>query len=350
MKWARLIAIAPAVWSAAAIAQSVEQSVNGLETCFRAARLADTICEKQPDPKPRLDCFEKTRAAQLECLAHVLPDETTPSMKPSRAAPPAFRPAPPPKAAEKASPKETGSTAPAQAAVDKNPTADKSSKDTPSADAKPSAQPAAPDTSATDNAPTAAVRPDTQTTAKVAPPPESAKAPPPLEDAKAAPLLDDAMTAPLSDKKWTVSETASPVDYSPLVTAILLPEQQVGDGPTGLTIRCRAKRTELSLQFQGDPNAPKAGEVLIDYQIDDQPSIKQRWSWSANGKIATYKDDPVPVLQSLPEGARLKLWASDVGAQQGSTFKLVDLDSIRRKVAAACKWPPQQARTSSEKR
>jgi hypothetical protein len=44
-----------------------------LETCFKAARIADAICSKLPDdPALRRDCFQKTNSAQLECLEHVL--------------------------------------------------------------------------------------------------------------------------------------------------------------------------------------------------------------------------------------------------------------------------------------
>ena len=53
-------------------ARSANDGVEGLESCFQAARLADGICSKlSNDPAKRLDCLQKTRAAQLECIEHV---------------------------------------------------------------------------------------------------------------------------------------------------------------------------------------------------------------------------------------------------------------------------------------
>ena len=53
--------------------RSANENMTGLESCFHAARIADAICSKLPnDPAQRLDCFQQTRAAQLECLEHVL--------------------------------------------------------------------------------------------------------------------------------------------------------------------------------------------------------------------------------------------------------------------------------------
>src|SRR5258707_382401 len=54
-------------------AQSENESFAGVESCFQAARIGDAICSRLPDdPAQRLDCIQKTRSAQLECLDHVL--------------------------------------------------------------------------------------------------------------------------------------------------------------------------------------------------------------------------------------------------------------------------------------
>jgi hypothetical protein len=152
-------------------------------------------------------------------------------------------------------------------------------------------------------------------------------------------------------KDWIISETTSPIDYSALVSAVIRPVQQVSNGPVSLIIRCRAKATELALQFPSDLNVAKSGELQLDFQIDDQPSAKQRWTWLVGGKFATYKGDPVPLLQSIPEGARLLIRPSESGdAQQAATFLLIGLDSVRKRVGTACKWAPLQAGASAPKR
>src|SRR5262249_37856587 len=116
--------------------------------------------------------------------------------------------------------------------------------------------------------------------------------------------------------------------------------------PTSLTIRCRAKRIELSLQFSGN-SAPR-NEAKLYSQIEDQPSTLLDWRWSPDRKIVTFKDDPMSFLQALPDGATLWIWTGD-RARESSAFRLIGLDGIRRKVAVACNWAPQHAQTSSRK-
>jgi hypothetical protein len=311
MRWANLIGIPLISLGGSAVAQSVNQSVRGLETCFQTARVADSICEKQTDPQERLNCFEKTRTAQLECLKHVLPDKPGPSANSPEAAPSA----PPPSAASEA-PEEV-------MPKDRNPAGSSSlsTDNAPKADVK-----TIPEIPTRPDEPTGTIQSDTKTIPKAAAP-------------------------SLTKKDWIISETTSPIDYSPLVTALVQPAQQVNNGPISLTIRCRAKSTELALQFQGDISAAKTSEVQLDYQIDDQAFVKQRWIWSAGGRTAVYKGDPIPLLQSIPEGARLKIRASESDeAQEGATFLLIGLDSVRKRVGAACKWATLQTKTSSPRR
>src|SRR5450631_1402698 len=56
-----------------AFAQPANKAITGLEACFQAARLVDSICSNATNgPVQRLDCFQKGQAAHLECLQHVL--------------------------------------------------------------------------------------------------------------------------------------------------------------------------------------------------------------------------------------------------------------------------------------
>jgi len=124
---------------------------------------------------------------------------------------------------------------------------------------------------------------------------------------------------------------------------------QVNSGLSGLTVSCRGKRTELSLRLMGDVNVPRFGEIRIDSQIGDRRPVKQRWIWDEQGTILIYQDDPVALLQSIPEGARLRLGLGDSnGARHMATYQLFGLDVVRKKVANACAWPPSSAQASSE--
>jgi hypothetical protein len=145
-----------------------------------------------------------------------------------------------------------------------------------------------------------------------------------------------------ADTAWVVSETTSPVDYSPLVTAVIHSTSSVKDAPNTLAVRCRGSRTELLLRTEGAWRASRASEVQVDHQINDQPFVRLQWTVSADGKTASYKDDAVELLRSLPEGARLKIsvFVRQEGPGQEATFQLTGLDGVRRKIGLACKWPP----------
>ena len=154
-----------------------------------------------------------------------------------------------------------------------------------------------------------------------------------------------------SDTAWVVGETTSPVDYSPLITAAIQSTSSVKDAPNTLALRCSGSRTELLLRTEGAWHASRASEVLVDYQINDQPSVRLQWTVSADGKIASYKGDAVGLLQSLPEGARLKISVFDrQGLGQEAKFQLTGLDSVRKKIGLACKWPSTAEKMSAGKR
>ncbi len=141
-----------------------------------------------------------------------------------------------------------------------------------------------------------------------------------------------------ADTAWVVSETTSPVDYSPLITAVIHSTSSEKDAPNTLAVRCRGPRTEFLLRTEGTWGVTRASEVQVDYQINDQPFVRLQWSVSADGKTASYKDDAVELLRSLPEGARLKISVFDrQGLGQEATFQLTGLDSVRKKIGLACK-------------
>jgi Type VI secretion system VasI, EvfG, VC_A0118 len=280
---APLIAIMLSTVSAAVCAQSADQTVTGLKACFELARGADAICAKpENDAVQRLDCLQKARTAQLECLAQI-PPETSAGYAPAEKIIGAGKP-------EKPSGTASAELSAGTVSVDK---------------------------------PTAAISTD--------------------RPARAVPSR---ATGP----NWVVSQTTSPIDYSPLITAAIRLPVSAKHAPDTLAIRCRGRRTELLVRTGGTWRASRAGEVRIEYQINDQSVVKQRWTASADGRTAIYKDDAVEFLQSLPEGAQLKINVLD-GPEPGqeATFQLAGLDAVREKIAAACSWAPVTSKVSSEK-
>src|SRR3981189_487924 len=230
----------------AVCAQSANETVAGLESCFQSARRADSVCSNLPnDAVQRLDCLQKARTAQLECLRHVPPPTSDASV-----------------AAQK--PAATAALGAATVLPEKP----------------------------------AAVSPDRPARAVDSPSKPSKP----------------------TDTNWIVSETTSPVDYAPLTTAVIRLPFSVKDAPNTLAIRCLGGRTEFLVRTEGIWRASRAREVQVDYQINDQPSVRLAWTASADGKTASYKDNAIGFLQSLPEGGRLKIGGID-GPGPGTTVR-----------------------------
>jgi type VI secretion system VasI family protein len=142
------------------------------------------------------------------------------------------------------------------------------------------------------------------------------------------------------DTNWIVSETTSPLDYSPLVTAVTRSTTGARDAPDTLAIRCVGPRTEILLRTEEPWRAPRPGKVQVECQINDQPLVKQQWMASADGKTVSYGNDTIGFLQSLPEGARLKIKVLDgAGRAHEAKFELAGLDAVLKRIATPCKWP-----------
>src|SRR5580765_4219764 len=99
------------------------------------------------------------------------------------------------------------------------------------------------------------------------------------------PLYAQVTPAQFVDQNWVVSETTSPVDYSPLITATNLSRPSAKEGPASLIIRCRGKRAELALTTDGSWGPTNFKRVT--YQINDQSPVQQRWTPSPDGRSAT---------------------------------------------------------------
>lgn len=295
-----------------------------MESCFQVAHMADAICSKLPDdPALRLDCFQKTRSAELECLDHVLA-ETSAGPAPPKTPSEATRSEPPASAAlsegssKRVSPPGQPGTSEAPA---RTPSAEKSNS-TPKAIVGTNP----PEPPRSEEAPTGAIQPD------VSPKPAD------------VPVRRAGTT-------WVVSETTSPVDYSPLVTALIRSTSQVKDAPSALAVRCRGRRTEFLVRTDGTWAPTRDTELRVDYQVNDQPAVGLQWILSSDGKTATYKDDPVEFLQSLPDGARLKINVADrTSSSHEATFQIDGWDVVRNKIGTACKWTRTIGKTSSGKR
>src|SRR5882724_13089789 len=302
------IAIVLSCVGGAVCALPLDESDEMLETCFQLARAADAICS---DPKTgaaeRSDCLQKASTAQLECLERVFPRGSAGSVPPEM----------PPRTVSPEMPPVTGSPeVPAGSVAPKAPIGTV-------AKGEPASSQKTPHGTVPPETPSAAVSPEL-TTGITSP---------------GVPARRVDIPAKPQDTNWIVSETTSPVDYSPLITAMIHSTTSVQDAPNTLAIRCLGPRTEVLLRTEGTWRASRSSKVQVNYQINDQPLVRLQWITSADGKTASYGNDAVGFLQSLPEGARLKIKVLDsAGPGHEATFQLAGLDAVLKKIAAPCKW------------
>ena len=83
---------------------------------------------------------------------------------------------------------------------------------------------------------------------------------------------------------WIISETTSPVDYSPQIAALTTARASSQDAPSSLTIQCRAQRTELIISTKGSWKPATEGEVKVVYRNNEEPSVEQRWRPTKTGR------------------------------------------------------------------
>lgn len=149
-------------------------------------------------------------------------------------------------------------------------------------------------------------------------------------------------------RSWIVSETLSPVDYSPMITATTSSQAVAKDAPSTFIIRCRGQRTDLMVSTEGSWRVSRANELQVDLRVEDQPAVRMQWIASSDARTAIFKEDAIRFLRSLPDAGRITVSVSDwQGVAHEATFQLTGLDAIRRKIAAACKWAPATDRVTA---
>jgi hypothetical protein len=139
---------------------------------------------------------------------------------------------------------------------------------------------------------------------------------------------------------WIISETTSPVDYRPQITALTTARALSQDAPSSLAIHCRAQRTELIISTTGSWKQATNSEVKVVYRLNQEPPVEQRWRPAQTGGSLVFQGDVVRFLRSMPDSGQIlvKVYAGKTPPYE-STFQLVGLDPVRRKIAAACNWP-----------
>jgi len=146
-----------------------------------------------------------------------------------------------------------------------------------------------------------------------------------------------ASTAPKEDR-WVISETRSPLDYSPIATATFPSREVEGDSGMRLSIYCRGGRTEIVVT---EPSITGRGDdYAISYRVNGGQPVQIAAAAPAFGTGVAFKADAVALVQSLPGDGEFALRLSPrVGPSRDAIFFLTGLERVRAKIAASCKWP-----------
>jgi hypothetical protein len=154
-------------------------------------------------------------------------------------------------------------------------------------------------------------------------------------------MTQSPVNGPVATDHWTVAETYSPVDYSPLVVANTSSPSKPDRPSSVLSVSCRGGRTELALTQRGFSHPRLSGSSLVvAYQINGQPAVEQRWTASRTGNGVAYGGDVVRFLRSLPDDGAFQIRVLE-GRRNllDGTFLLRGISRVRDKLASACKWP-----------
>lgn len=134
---------------------------------------------------------------------------------------------------------------------------------------------------------------------------------------------------------WIVSETTSPVNYTPIVTAIAL--SRAGT-LTQLAIHCRGGRTELVVS--GPAATGSGADFTVSYSVNDGKPVQVAAGSPSFGGGVAFAGDIVRLLQSFPEDGHIAIRiAPRSGTAQDGLFSLGGLKTVREKLATACRWP-----------
>jgi len=141
---------------------------------------------------------------------------------------------------------------------------------------------------------------------------------------------------------WTVTESKSPIDDSPQVTAILA---AIGSDAQ-LVLRCKERDTDV--MFGGPLTYLGSGQsIKVLVRIDDAKPIETMWLPSTGGQ-AVFAPSAIQFIRALSDKGKLFVRAFGYGGKTvDGEFQLGNVSDVRQKIALACNWPGERAKGSS---
>ena len=146
------------------------------------------------------------------------------------------------------------------------------------------------------------------------------------------PAAASTSAAPAAADKWVISETTSPLDYSPIVIATAVTATNVK-----LSIACRSGSTSLMIDAPGVGTGNDA--PVVSYVVNDAQPVVVASKLGAAGSGIAVMVDVLRLLTSLPAQGEI---AFRITGRQGpgveGRYSLVDLKALRERLAVVCKW------------
>jgi hypothetical protein len=142
---------------------------------------------------------------------------------------------------------------------------------------------------------------------------------------------------------WVISETTSPVDYTPVVVAVARSREGEPGSEMQLSIDCRKGHTNVVVT--GQAISGRGSDYAISYRINGGGPVQIGAGAPGLGAGAILQVDVIRLLQSLPEEGDFAIrLAPRTGTALEGNFSLEGLKPVRAKLASACKWPQAVAK------
>ena len=166
-------------------------------------------------------------------------------------------------------------------------------------------------------------------------------APPKSSPAAKRPQVSVAPPAPAKATvadTWFVTETVSPLDYSPVAIATATAVAGADGATMSLSVQCRGGRTDMVVAGAAIQRGPE--DAAVTYMVNAGAPVPVAVGVAPSGKGLAFRLDTVGLIASLPNDGDMTVRVA--GRQGGSVegkFSLAGLAKVRAKIAAPCKWP-----------
>jgi hypothetical protein len=143
---------------------------------------------------------------------------------------------------------------------------------------------------------------------------------------------------PSAASEWIVSETTSPIDYSPVVIAVVQSEDTPQSSKMQLSVYCRNSQTYLVVT--GSTISDRGDSYTLSYSVFGAKPVRVVAGVPPTGAGVAFQGDIVGMLQSFRgEGEVALRLVTRTGSVLEGRFPLNGWNAAKRKIAAACKWP-----------